>query len=129
MALIVCPDCGKQISDLATVCIGCGRPMEVKKGKLVVTGRKDGWNKNLYYLYDSNGNFFGKLVGGEKVTFKIEKPITLTVGHKRGSFLGCAVKDSAPVYVDPETVTYLEASMTPGLGNGFYSLTPIDPQD
>lgn len=27
MALIQCPDCGKQISDLASVCIHCGRPM------------------------------------------------------------------------------------------------------
>ena len=27
MALIECPDCGKQISDAAEQCIGCGRPM------------------------------------------------------------------------------------------------------
>lgn len=28
MALIKCPDCGKMISDKATMCIGCGRPMK-----------------------------------------------------------------------------------------------------
>ncbi len=27
MALIQCPDCGKQVSDLAPVCIHCGRPL------------------------------------------------------------------------------------------------------
>ena len=27
MALIECPDCGKNISDSAPACIGCGRPM------------------------------------------------------------------------------------------------------
>ena len=27
MALIDCPDCGRQISDAAPACIGCGRPM------------------------------------------------------------------------------------------------------
>jgi hypothetical protein len=27
MALIKCPDCGKEISDLAVTCINCGRPM------------------------------------------------------------------------------------------------------
>lgn len=27
MALITCPDCGRRISDAASVCIGCGRPM------------------------------------------------------------------------------------------------------
>jgi len=28
MALIKCPDCGKEVSDTAKTCIGCGRPME-----------------------------------------------------------------------------------------------------
>lgn len=27
MALIECPDCGKQVSDAAATCIGCGRPL------------------------------------------------------------------------------------------------------
>jgi len=28
MALITCPDCGKQLSDQAASCIQCGRPMK-----------------------------------------------------------------------------------------------------
>jgi hypothetical protein len=28
MALIVCPDCGRQVSDAAPACPGCGRPMQ-----------------------------------------------------------------------------------------------------
>jgi len=27
MALIECPDCGKQVSDAAPTCVGCGRPL------------------------------------------------------------------------------------------------------
>ena len=27
MALVVCPDCQKQISDTASACVNCGRPM------------------------------------------------------------------------------------------------------
>jgi hypothetical protein len=27
MALVKCPDCGKQVSELAPACPGCGRPM------------------------------------------------------------------------------------------------------
>lgn len=27
MSLVKCPDCGKEISDVAATCIGCGRPM------------------------------------------------------------------------------------------------------
>lgn len=30
MALIICPECGKEISDKATVCIHCGFPIEHK---------------------------------------------------------------------------------------------------
>ena len=28
MPLVTCPDCGKEVSDTASACIGCGRPME-----------------------------------------------------------------------------------------------------
>ena len=28
MPLITCPDCGREVSDAASACIGCGRPME-----------------------------------------------------------------------------------------------------
>lgn len=125
MALIYCPDCGRQISDQAAVCIGCGRPMQVEKGKLIIVGKKDGWNKHLYYLYDSNGNFFDEVLAGEEKCYKIDQPITLILGHKRGAFAGCAVPDSAPTYIDPEKVTRLEASLTPGFSRQ-YRLTPME---
>ena len=32
MPLIVCPDCGKQISDLAASCPNCGRPIKGAQG-------------------------------------------------------------------------------------------------
>ena len=35
MALVTCPDCGKQISDAAAVCIGCGRPMRGDRAPVV----------------------------------------------------------------------------------------------
>lgn len=31
MAIIKCPDCGKEISEFAPVCVHCGRPMPEKK--------------------------------------------------------------------------------------------------
>lgn len=37
MALIKCPECGKEISDKSTACIHCGYPLAV--------------NNNLYFLY------------------------------------------------------------------------------
>ena len=124
MALVICPDCGGRVSDQAAACIHCGRPMNVEKGKLYISGKKDGWNKHLYYLYDSNGNFFDEVLGGEEKCYQIDRPITLILSHKRGSFFGCAVKDSEPVYIDPEKVTYLEASLSPQVSNRSYLLIP-----
>lgn len=34
MALITCPECGKQISDKAPACIHCGCPVEVSQSKI-----------------------------------------------------------------------------------------------
>ena len=31
MAFVKCPECGKEISDKATVCIHCGCPIEKEK--------------------------------------------------------------------------------------------------
>jgi len=37
MALIACPDCGKEVSDKASACIGCGAPLEAISGSKAVT--------------------------------------------------------------------------------------------
>lgn len=46
MALINCPDCGKEVSDQAPTCPNCGRPIkkEVSKSKpeVKVEGQKEG---------------------------------------------------------------------------------------
>lgn len=127
MALINCPECGKQISDKAPACIHCGNPMPKQKGNLLICGKSAGAiNKPIYYLYDQNGNFFDSILAGEKKWFQIDKPITLILGHKRGSFVGCAVHDSKPEQIDPEKITCLEASISPGFFGKEYHLTHID---
>ena len=35
MALINCPECNKQISDKAEICVGCGAPVEVNPNSLI----------------------------------------------------------------------------------------------
>ena len=37
MALVTCPECGKQISDKATTCPSCGAPISAMFGTLEVT--------------------------------------------------------------------------------------------
>lgn len=33
MALIICPECGKEVSSLANICVGCGYNLSLDKGK------------------------------------------------------------------------------------------------
>jgi len=36
MALIQCPECGKQVSDLAMACPGCGNPMQARTSQTII---------------------------------------------------------------------------------------------
>lgn len=47
MALIKCPECGKQISDKATVCIGCGYPINKKNKNKISTKSDTKYDKKL----------------------------------------------------------------------------------
>ena len=40
MALIKCPDCGRDVSTIAKACPNCGRPMNINKDGSVVTIQK-----------------------------------------------------------------------------------------
>lgn len=40
MPLIQCPDCGKHISDTASTCIGCGRPMVYQNSSSKISKEK-----------------------------------------------------------------------------------------
>ena len=116
MALIICSECGRQISDRAAACIHCGNPLHREVSNLIVHSKAGfAFDKPTYYLYDADGNLFDKVLAGEEKHFQINEPITLIVGHKRGSFVGCAVRDSKPISIDPQCVTYLEFSISPGI--------------
>jgi DNA-directed RNA polymerase subunit RPC12/RpoP len=41
MPLVTCPDCGREVSDAASSCIGCGRPMEPVSSAPKASARQD----------------------------------------------------------------------------------------
>lgn len=49
MALIKCPECGKEISDQSTVCIHCGFPLQ-NKNECIVNGKK----QDLSFILDQS---------------------------------------------------------------------------
>jgi hypothetical protein len=53
MALINCPECNKQISDKADVCVGCGAPVEVNHKSIIGIPIKFGNLEVAQYDYNS----------------------------------------------------------------------------
>lgn len=69
MALITCPDCGKQVSDQATSCIGCGRPLRAAPAKQPTAGSAKATEKGVQrakWKYD-----LGNAIGGIGVAIGI----------------------------------------------------------
>lgn len=63
MALILCPECQRQVSNLALICPGCGYPIQEELHRLIVQNLTDS-EKILYSTKDVQ-----KLFGtGEKLT-------------------------------------------------------------
>jgi len=57
VALIKCPDCGKDVSSSAPNCPHCGRPMAAFSGKAVQTRRKGGTYEAIGFLLIVAGIF------------------------------------------------------------------------
>lgn len=87
MALIKCPECGKEISDKAKACPNCECPMDemttsgtvrIKKPNNIV----EGWI-GLFSLRDASVSANGKVLWkdhhGENAEFTIEKPTKITI--------------------------------------------------
>ena len=88
MALIQCPECGKEISDKAKNCIHCGCPL----ADLVTTGEVrikipnnivEGWiglfSSRDAVITDSSGRRLWRGNHGENAKFTIDEPTTITI--------------------------------------------------
>lgn len=61
MALVACTECGKEVSDRATACIGCGAPIgeSVGSGTVLATTQSTSKHLKLQQLYS-----FGMIIAG-----------------------------------------------------------------
>ena len=71
MALIKCPECGKEISDMATTCIYCGYPIktDVSLQRTTSTQNVHSANKPTSQVNNSNNSSSGK--GGCLITIVV----------------------------------------------------------
>ena len=70
MALIKCPECGKEISDKATACINCGCPVSAMKQE--AAGPKQTKPESVNYT-DIFQEFFGKKPAAQVKTVPRER--------------------------------------------------------
>ena len=87
MAMIKCPECGKEISDKAKSCINCGCPIEqittsgIVKIKVSVLKSPSGFNGNQNVSITANGKTLWEGESGEIAEIYFDSPTTVYVKY------------------------------------------------
>ena len=72
MALISCPECGKEISDKAVACPNCGCPIKVTETQIIVKASSNFIGLiGAYIIYDDKNNEVARLKAGEHFAAKL----------------------------------------------------------
>lgn len=78
MALIKCPECGKQISDRAASCPNCGCPIGNAPTSIKVRALSDD-RKVKYMIFLSGGRELARVPIGTVATINISSPTRITI--------------------------------------------------
>lgn len=88
MALIKCPECGKEISDKAAACPNCGCPIaeitttgdvRIKIPNNIVVGLVGLFSSRNATITDKDGNVLWQGQHGENAKFTIDKPTEIVI--------------------------------------------------
>ena len=84
MAIIECPECGKQVSNKSKTCIHCGYPImqaQREEGKLIIKAQTQQWDftvKQLTYdIFTVEGEKLCTIQPGRVLTIPIDKEIEI----------------------------------------------------
>lgn len=83
MALIKCPECGKEVSDKAAACPQCAYPIKQSAAEQVVEMSFDCVSGQIFnnscYVFGPNGDTLGKCRQGDTISFRCTAPMTVKV--------------------------------------------------
>lgn len=87
MALIKCPECGKEISSMAKACPNCGCPVAEMKSGGTVKIKMPNINLGIIGIFSSrratvetiNGKVLWEGQHGQTAVFKIQEPLYVTI--------------------------------------------------
>lgn len=126
MALIKCPECGKEISDRAQACIHCGCPIaSTIQGKVMIKASKHPRELQVVnrvfftpvygtaadiYLFKTDGSLLASMKSGSVISIDVTEPISFYASFykdDKNSSLNNKTKSSI-VTVQPNAVTKLQ---------------------
>lgn len=95
MALILCSECGKEISDKAEVCINCGCPIQkyTDSGKVTIKASGSVSFKNEAYkmeVCNTNNEILCTILPGEMKTIEIKKDMDIFVRPPASKWFACS---------------------------------------
>ena len=134
MGLVACPDCGRQISDAAPSCIGCGRPMRPAPPPLPARARATPPPTPERVLFQDAAVTVttARIVVGQDVTYPVvnvtsvrefvePRPFVLLVVGGAIVFMGTSCAVTRP---DAATAGWLIAAIGLALCVGFFAIKP-----
>lgn len=87
MALISCPECGREISDRAVSCPNCGCPIKMVETKIMVKASSQFVGLACSYaIYDNNDNEVTRLKPGESYVAKLPDSRVIYSVKLKGAF-------------------------------------------
>ena len=132
MAIIKCPECGRDVSDRAKSCPNCGYPIEnttpsgVVKIKMSAVKAPTGFNGNQKVSVEANGQIIWEGNSGEVAELHFEKATTINVKyhlsmmHYGGNCSGI---------IDPSKSRKYNVSARQGIMSTKLVLQPVDVLD
>ena len=127
MALINCPECGKEVSDKASACIHCGCPLNsiVANGKVIIKASKHPRESQVVshvfftpvygsagdiYLFSTNGKLLASMKTGSVISLEVPEPLSFYASFYKND-KDCSLNNKSKsdvVTVQPNTVTRLQ---------------------
>ncbi len=99
MALIKCPECGKEVSDAASNCPNCGYPLrratndKMVKIRVCATGGGFDFGGRVCTIKDNAGNTLWKDMCDKDAVIEVDGSTKITITYEKEGSLGAFVKD------------------------------------
>lgn len=123
MAMIKCPECGREVSSRANACPYCGYPISRQASNGVVQVKLGMYQSTQGATISANGRTIWSGKTGQVAEFKLERPTEIQVHYQMGMFDGAG---SCRGIIDPQKSKKWQVVSRPGFITMRLTLQPVD---